>query len=164
MHRSSNVLGSGMLATRKPTPLNSSVGKSKPQHDACTKSEKSCEPPRTPRKLRQFGPGCPLTLPADARFGYDNVVGNTAPKRGCVNAWQVIPTNTSAKRLDTLKTVVGRSPRQVEGRIFSEHCGVLKATAVAVDSESIRRRAARTTTLDAFAAPSMAVHTEGATS
>jgi len=103
-------------------------------------------------------------LPADARFGYDSVVGNTGPKRGCVNAWQVIPTNTSAKRLDTLKTVVGRSPRQVEGRIFSERCGVLKAAAVAVDSESIRRRAAQKTMLGVFAAPSMAVHTERTTS
>lgn len=104
------------------------------------------------------------TLPANARFGYDTFVGDTGPNRGCVDAWQVIPTNTSAKRLDTPKTVVGRSPKQVEGRIFLERCGVHKGTAMAVDSESIRRRAARTTMHDVFAAPSMAVDTEGATS
>ena len=121
-------------------------------------------PPRIPRKERQFGPGCPLTLPGDARSGYDYIVGNAGPKSGCANAWQITPINTSAKRLDTPKTMVGRSQRQVEGPIFSERCGVISATAVVVDFESIQRHAARKIMPGVFAAPSMAVHTERATS
>ena len=62
------------------------------------------------------------------------------------------------------KNVVGRSPRQVEGPMFSGRCGVLTVRVVAVDSVSIRRRAARKTMLVEFVALSMAVHTEGATS
>jgi hypothetical protein len=38
--------------------------------------------------------------------------------------------------------MVGRSPKQVEGRISSAPCGVLKAIAAVAVSESIRRRAA----------------------
>ena len=120
--------------------------------------------PREQREELQFGPGCPLTLPGDVRFGYDNIVGNAGPKSGCADAWQIIPINTSARRLNTPKTMVGRSQRQVEGPIFSERCGVRNATAVAVDFESIQRPASRKIMPGAFAAPSMAVRTESATS
>ena len=81
---------------------------------------------------------------------------------GCVNAWQAIPTSTSAKRLDTPKIVVGRSPRQVDGRTFSERSGVPEAAAMAVDFVFIRRRVALKIMLVVFAMPSTAAHIEGA--
>lgn len=62
------------------------------------------------------------------------------------------------------KTTVGPSQRQAEGPIFSERCGALNMTVVAVDSESIQLRASRKIMPGVSAAPSMAVRIERATS
>jgi hypothetical protein len=59
--------------------------------------------------------------------------------------------------------VVGHSPRQLAGRIFSELCGVLKVADRAVDFESIRLPAIQKIMLVALAERSIVVLTEGAT-
>jgi hypothetical protein len=74
------------------------------------------------------------------------------------------PTSISAMQFVTPKTVVGTSPRQVEGHIFSVRFGVLTAAARAVDSVSIPRRGAQKIMLEEFAVPSTAVRIEGTTS
>jgi hypothetical protein len=98
------------------------------------------------------------------RIEYDNPVGKAERKSGCVNAWQLIPINISAKRFGMPKTVVGRSQRQAAERIFSGRCGAVMAVAMAADSVFIQRRAIQKIIHGVFVAQLTAVRTEGANS